>query len=386
MTTRATVYAYRIAFFILGSFSIGSLLLYFFGIGSFKALATTLLSAQFVGLTVSGIYAHRAGHDDAKRILTSGIWAGCLATLVYDVVRIPIAHSGIPVFKAISYFGTVFVGVERPTVLSEIVGWTYHLSNGVSFALMYAALVLRPTPISAMAWGLSLECAMLLTPYAEVFGYQRDLRFFAITVGSHAAYGLALWLGLRGMRGLNFRLRPVHYGLGFAVVPLSLVLIAADSHRIYAANIPQSPPAYVGTKLYTVWNVPEPDRVSVIWVMNRFVDTGSQFYFIEPFDRIKFGRPLDTPEAEIRRHGTQSATEFLISERKVMQTPKLQALSRMTNLTEVTPWALAGDAEAGQLAEFVRGITAKTCGQSLRSSCLESLLEEMDRWYAEKSQ
>ena len=38
---------------------------------------------------------------------------------------------------------------------------------------------------------------MLLTPYAEVFGYQRDGRFMAITIGSHAVYGFVLWLGLR---------------------------------------------------------------------------------------------------------------------------------------------------------------------------------------------
>src|SRR5437879_3204095 len=103
------------------------------------------------------------------------------------------------------------------------------------------------------------------------------------------------------------------------------MLIAADSNRMYAANIPQSPPPYMGPKLYTVWKVPEPDRVVAIWVMKRFVDHEAQFYFIEPFDKVKFGTPFDMPEAEIRRHGLQSATEFLVSQRNLKGTARLSA-------------------------------------------------------------
>jgi hypothetical protein len=344
-----------------------------------------MLTVEIAGLAVLAAFAARTGNTTARRVLVAGLWAGCIATLVYDVVRIPVAHAGIPVFKAISYFGTVLLGVDHPTALSEVLGWAYHMSNGVSFALMYTALAVRPGPISAVFWGLSLEGAMLLTPYAEVFGYQRNARFFAITIGSHAAYGLFLWLGLRGFRVPAWRLRPVHYGLGLLGVPLSLMLIAADSHRMYASNIPQSPPAYVGPKLYTVWNVPEPDRVVAIWVMSRFVDREAQFYFIEPFDKVRFGKPFDMPEAEIRRHGIQSATEFLLHRQNVQATSRLIALAQMTNLTEVSPWMLAADAQAGSLADFIRGTASKECGQSLTSACLTNLLDELDRWYLEKS-
>ena len=376
-------YGYRFGFFLFGSLSIGSLLFYFFGLAQFLTLATVMLAVEIIGLAVLAAFAARTGNDGANRILIAGLWAGCLATLVYDVVRIPIAHAGIPIFKAISYFGTVLLGVEHPTALSEVLGWAYHLSNGVSFGLMYAALAVRPGPISAVLWGLSLEGAMLLTPYAEVFGYQRNARFFAITIGSHVAYGLFLWVGLRGFRIPTWRLRPAHYGLGFLGVPLSLMLIAADSNRMYAANIPQSPPSYVGPKLYTVWNVPEPDRVVAIWVMSRFVDRGTQFYFVEPFEKVRFGRPFDMPEAEIRRHGTESATEFLIHQQNVIGTSKLNDLARMTNLTEVSPWMLAADAQAGTLAEFIRDDASKRCGRSLTSACLADLLDDLDRWYLE---
>src|SRR5262249_34448175 len=130
-------------------------------------------------------------------LILEGLWAGALATVVYDVVRIPIVHAGVPVFKAISYFGTVFLNQERPTLASEVVGWAYHLSNGVSFGLMYTAIAQRRRVWTAVAWGMLLEVMMLLTPYAEIFGYQRDARFLAITLSSHAAYGLTLWGGLQ---------------------------------------------------------------------------------------------------------------------------------------------------------------------------------------------
>jgi hypothetical protein len=232
---------------------------------------------------------------------------------------------------------------------------------------------------------LSLEGAMLLTPYAEVFGYQRDARFLTITIGAHAAYGLTLWLALRGLKPAVAAARPGYYAAGFVGVPLVLALVAADSNRLHAAAIRPAPPPELGRHLYTVWNVPEPDRVAAIWVLTRFVEPEARFYFIQPFEHVKFGTPFDMPEAEIRRHGMRSATEYLIDEKRVPDTGAMSRLARMTNLTEVSPWMLAADAEAGRLAEIVRGAAASACGQALTSSCLDGLLQEMDRWYERAS-
>ena len=386
---RARDLGFRLAVFTLGALSIASLLLYFFGVARFGTLAATLLPIEVVGLAALGIHAAITRNQSHVRLLVTGLWAGCLATVVYDLVRVPIVHAGLPVFKAISYLGTVLLGVERPTVLSEILGWTYHLSNGVSFGLMYAAIATRPGLVSAVLWGLSLEGAMLLTPYAEVFGYQRDLRFLAITIGSHAAFGATLWLALRGARPDGAGqppLRPLHYGAGITGVLLVLLLVAADSHRLHAARAAQSPPPYIGPKLYTTWNVPEPDRVSAIWIVTRFVDRDVKFHFVQPFDKIRFGTPFDVPEAGIRRHGMQSATEFLIAREKLALTPKLAALARMTNLTEVSPWMLAASSEAGRLAERFRGSAAAACGHALSAACVDDLLRSLDRWYEDASQ
>lgn len=365
----------------LSSLSILSLLLYFVGVLSFRRGAAYLLLAEVAGLYLLWYARGRSGGEGIGELLLSGVWAGGLATLAYDVVRIPVAHAGVPVFKAISYFGTVIVGAESPTLMSETLGWAYHLTNGVSFGLMYAALVRKPRVYSAVIWGLTLEAVMLVTPYAEVFGYRRDAKFLAITVGAHVVYGLVLWLGLRlWAGGWGWRPRPAHVWGGFLCVPLGIALIAADFNARYAGGLPPSPPPYIGPHLYTTWDVPEPDRVVAMWVLRR-VEPGARFHFIKPFERISYGHPFDLPEASVRRHGAQSATQFLVEQRGLGSDPKLGALARMTYLTEVTPWMLATDAEAGRLSDILREAADRECGRALDAECAERLFTVLDQIY-----
>lgn len=377
--------------FVLSSFSILSLLLYFVGIVRFRDSALWLLAIECTGILILLYSAKRLRINGLPQLLSAGLWAGALATLAYDIVRIPVAHSGIPVFKAISYFGTVLLGVQSPTPLSETLGWAYHLSNGVSFGLMYAALVKKPRLYSAVIWGLTLEAVMLMTPYAEVFGYRRDAKFFAITIGAHAVYGAVLYLALRWwtttgsfqISTSRFQLKRAHIAAGLLLVPLGLALIATDSYRRYSTRLPPSPPAYMGPHLYTTWDVAEPDRIVAMWITQRFVDPQATFYFIKPFDPLRYGQPFDVPEAEIRRHGIRSATQFLLDERGLNSDAKLNTLARMTYLNEVTPWMLASDPEAGQLTQRLRLAADKHCGQNLNTNCVEQLFSELDQIYRE---
>ncbi len=365
----------RTLLFSLASFSVASLLLYFLGIASFVTLAIALLLIEIAGIAYLS-----ATNAQMKSLIIPGIWAGLIATFAYDLVRVPIVQSGVPVFKAISYFGTTLLGVDRPTAASEFAGWAYHLSNGVSFALMYVALVPKPGLITAVLWGLLLEGIMLLTPYAEVFGYQRDARFLSITIGSHAVFGLVLWLGLKYWPAVP------KYAFAAAAlgVPAALAGMSWDFSSRYAQKIPPSPPPYVGAGLYTTWSVPEPDRILALWVTQKFVEPTARFHFIEPFEKLRFGKPFDVPEAEVRRHGLKSATQYVLETRKLNKDDrlaKLERLARMTNFTEVSPWMLASDPEAGRLAETVRNLAANHCGKSLSARCLPQLTAAIDKWY-----
>jgi hypothetical protein len=376
MTDRSTLF--RLAVFAAGSLSIASLLAYFFGVAGFGRSASVLLSMEVLGLFALASLGRGLVRREHRDLIVGGLWAGCLATLVYDVVRIPLVHAGLPVFKAISYFGTVLLGIERPTPLSDIVGWTYHLSNGVSFGLMYAALVSRPGAVSAVVWGLSLEGAMLLTPYAEVFGYRRDARFMAITIGSHACYGLTLWLALRAWQRKTLSIARI--GATVAATVLGIGVIGADFHRLGAATLPPSPPASLGPDLHVTWDVPEPDRIAAIWALKKFVRPEARFHFVPPFQSLVYGVPFDVPEAEFRRTGSLATTEVLLQHIR-RDDPRLDVLGRMAHLSEVTPWMMPSDPEARELTERLRAVAAQQCGERLTASCLPPLLASLDEWY-----
>ena len=339
------------------------------------------MSPQIVGLGALALWARAKGQDDILRRLASGLWAGGLATLAYDLARVPVACAGIPVFQAVSYFGTVLVGLEKPTPWSEAVGWAYHLSNGLSFGLMYRALVRRPGPVSAVSWGVALELIMLVTPYAEVFGYRREAAFLTSSLGAHAVYGVVLWLALREWQNAKRRLAALSMWLGWAIVPVTISLIAANFHFAYADKLPPSPPSSLGPKLYVTWDAPEPDRLAALWILKRFIDRRARFHFVPPFTALTYGRPFDVPEAEVRRQSGKSATEVLLKKIHMDDDPRLRSIAAMTHLAEITPWLLAADQDADRLARRIRSASASACGNALTRGCVETVFASMDDWY-----
>ena len=365
--------------------SISTLLLYLAGVvelirgGSFLLLPGLLLFA------FSFNWAKRRGKRELLERLLAGCWAGLAATFTYDVVRVPLAMAGLPVFKAISYFGTVFLAQPSPTLASEIVGWMYHLSNGVGFALMYTLWVRRPRWWTAVFWGLVLEGVMLLTPYAEVFGYKVSRQFLAITIGAHVFYGLGLW-GAWKFRSACLRLvdRPAWYRYASLAVwmgvPLGLAVIAADFHARHARRISASPPDYIGPHLYTTWDVLEPDRLAAMWVWKRFVDAEARFHFVPAFSRITLGVPFDTPEATVRRTGTRSATEVLLARHQLDQDPKLLALARMTHVHEITPWMIGPDVDSHALARKLKDAIAEVPEENV-SQRAHRAFAWLETWY-----
>lgn len=366
---------------LVGVTSITSLLLYFFGITSLgQAVQWTLLPAVlFLGFFVG--WRSRAGDTELTNRIVAGLWAGVLATLAYDLVRVPISASGIPVFKAISYFGTLMLDEVRPSLSSEILGWSYHASNGMGFGLMYAVAVAAPRLWTALAWGLTLEAVMLLTPYVEVLGYQASPVFLTMTIGSHLVYGATLWAALaiwERMRDRSYR-RWMRLMLLVSAV-MGIATISADTFDRHAASIPPSPPSYIGKHLYATWNVPEPDRVALLWIIRRFVDPAARFHFVEPFSRIDFGNPIDIPEAEVRRSGTRSATQVLLDERGLDHDPQLRALGEMTYLFEIARWRLPAHPAAHELGLQLMA-AVDPCERPEVKSCFERGMSFLDDWY-----
>jgi hypothetical protein len=372
---------------LLGASSIASLLLYFYGVLDMRRGVVSVLLPAIALLILTLVWARLRGQEGLAHRMAAGLWAGGLATLTYDLVRVPIAWSGVPVFKAISYFGTVILGTAEPGFLSELIGWAYHLSNGIGFGLMYTAFVTTPRWWSAVLWGLLLEGAMLLTPYAEVFGYRLSANFLAITIGAHVVYGLTLWAALR----YGYGLRPASTSpppsmrrllLFSTLIPLGIGAVAVDFHLRHAEAIPPSPPASLGPHLYVTWHIPEPDRLAAMWLYRRFIDPRAQFHFIPPFSTVRYGTPFDTPEAAIRRSGNRSVTELLVSQHGLGEDPRLQRLARMTHLYEITPWMGPSDPAAQELGEKLMA-AAGQCQPARVAACVTRAFQYLDGWYAQ---
>jgi hypothetical protein len=375
------------ASFVLASSSILSLLIYFSGWMSMAQACGWLLvpSIGLLGLLALG---RGEGAVAFRAVLARGLWAGSFATLAYDLVRMPLAHAGAPVFKAISYFGTLLLNVPRPTMASEIVGWSYHLSNGLGFAVMYALLFARASAVTAVVWGVLLEVLMLLTPYAEIFGYGRSAGFIAVSMGAHVCYGLGLWASMRYLSRRSAEVRPLRTrerGLmagAWMAGPVALALIAADFHNLHASSIPTSPPSDLGPDLYVTWNVPEVDRIGAIWLMRRWVNPRARFYFVKPMSRVAYGIPFDLPEAEIRRSYALSTFETTLRKIEKENEPAMVLLARMCHRSEMQSWlAPSSGPETGLLDEVNR----RLAGCRELDACLDQGMAWFDETYARLS-
>ena len=74
---------------------------------------------------------------------------------------------------------------------------SYHFSNGVTFGVMYAALIngqwRRRWPV-AIVFAVGLELAMLFTPYPATFGIRVTTIFVVVTLAAHLIFGITMGL------------------------------------------------------------------------------------------------------------------------------------------------------------------------------------------------
>lgn len=121
-----------------------------------------------------------------------GAVGGFLATVAYDIVRIPFVMSGIRVYVPNSTYGLWILNAEYSTRLTETVGWFYHFANGTAFGIMYALFMRGRHWIFAVVWACLLETIAIVSPYAIVYQLAGKPWIIAIAYFGHVAYGLPL--------------------------------------------------------------------------------------------------------------------------------------------------------------------------------------------------
>jgi hypothetical protein len=200
--------------FILSSTSIWCLLAEFYGLCSMRQFTLAILLPATVALIVLAVVDHARGDGVLARAVVVGAIAGFVAACAYDVLRLPFVFSQawrltavVPpmnLFKVFPRFGAMILGepLEQPTysLAAHLVGWTYHFSNGITFGVMYLAMIgdaLRRSWWWGVALAAGLELAMLLTPYTGFFGIHLTALFVAVTVAAHIVFGAVLGLFAR---------------------------------------------------------------------------------------------------------------------------------------------------------------------------------------------
>ena len=127
-----------------------------------------------------------------------------------------------PLFKVFPRFGALILGqpIEQPnySLASQLIGWTYHFSNGATFGVMFAAVYAgaRETTVGEFlrssnpafwrdaitkAWrpiacatlmAVGIELCLLASPYGNFFNIRLTPQFVVVTMMAHIIFGLGM--------------------------------------------------------------------------------------------------------------------------------------------------------------------------------------------------
>jgi hypothetical protein len=218
----------RMLVFMLSASSIWCLLAEFYGLCSMQMFTIYVLAPATVALIGIGLLDRQRGDGALWHAMLIGAAGGFLAACAYDLFRLPFVIASIdqtgpawlrmPLFKVFPRFGAMILGESftpqqtdsQFTLTAHLVGWAYHLSNGVTFGIMYMAMIgdaSRRTWLWAIALAAGLELAMLFTPYTSFFALNMTARFVIVTLSAHVVFGIALGRYSRARAGAAGRYR-----------------------------------------------------------------------------------------------------------------------------------------------------------------------------------
>lgn len=206
--------------------NVSALLAWVFDLGAFHVWFLVVgLPALVVNIAVAGWLTRRPEADPyLRRAIVAGTLGGLLGTIGYDVFRIPFVMGGLRLFAPIDSYGVLLLDAAASSQTTGFAGWAYHFANGACFGVAYAVVALGRRWPWAVAWGLILETATILTPFADSYAIRGKWDLIAIAYAAHVAYGVPLGLVVQRAATWDLR-RPVSVPTWATLGGLVLVLV-----------------------------------------------------------------------------------------------------------------------------------------------------------------
>lgn len=205
----------RLIVFILAATSIACLLGEMYRVWPMQLFTLAVFLPACCVLIAIAVHNWLRGDGRLCRMICIGAVAGFLAAVSYDIFRLPFVYSkswglagvvpALPLFKVFPKFGAMILGQsDSSSLAANVIGWAYHFSNGITFGVMYAAMVngqWRRLWWVAIVFAVGLEIAMLATPYPATFGIRVTGVFVAVTLAAHAIFGVTMGRTSIGLEG-----------------------------------------------------------------------------------------------------------------------------------------------------------------------------------------
>lgn len=175
--------------------SFGSIALLIAHVAGWATMHSLLLPLALpCALVIAGAWWLATARGD--RFLTErlrlGLVGGLWGTVGYDAVRVPLHLMGLNPFQPIRAYGLWVSGLESATPLTDLVGFAYHVSNGITFGWIYALLMTGRPWGWGVLFGLGLEALAVATPFGELFGLRAVSQTVIIAFVAHLFYGYPL--------------------------------------------------------------------------------------------------------------------------------------------------------------------------------------------------
>lgn len=183
---------------LLGLLSVAALLAWVFGLGSFAVWFWGLSFPATVALIAIALWIQNGNHPHIAALIAAAGIAGVVGTVGYDLFRIPFVVSGLRLFAPVDSYGVLILDASSSSPWTGLAGWSYHFINGIGFAVAYVMVMAGRRWWWGVLWGLILETATVLTPFASYYELKGQWGLIAIAYAAHIPYGAAL--GIIGER------------------------------------------------------------------------------------------------------------------------------------------------------------------------------------------